>query len=416
MKKTLLFLVISLMICACMKPLPVVNAEELSENNNNRPIILVNGFLGWGREEILGFKYWGGLHDIQEKLKKDGYQVFTSEIGPISSNWDRACELYAQINGGTVDYGAAHADEHGHARFGRTYEGFVLNWNENNKVHLVGHSMGGQTARTLVQLLKEGNREEKEYANQHSEVEISPLFEGGKSFVRSVTTIATPHNGTTLADGISTFIPFAKELLVATAFFVHSSDLIFYDFKLDQWGIKKNKGESFLNYSKRVWNSSIWKETKDTSQWDLSTDGAKELNSWVKAQPDVFYFSYSASATKAGILTGVHIPTLTMNKALMGNALFMGSYIRNEQNRPIIDASWWENDGVINTISMMGPSTDEIVSYNQIAQIGKWNYLGKKVDWDHLDLIGLSISDTFGFSDITAFYRGIAEMVTALPE
>ena len=29
------------------------------------------------------------------------------------------------------------------------------------KVHLVGHSMGGQTIRTLVQILKEGSYEEK---------------------------------------------------------------------------------------------------------------------------------------------------------------------------------------------------------------------------------------------------------------
>ena len=67
---------------------------------------------------------------------------------------DRACELYAQISGGTVDYGAVHAEKHGHNRFGRTYSGFAPNWSETNKVHLVGHSMGGQTIRTLVQLLK----------------------------------------------------------------------------------------------------------------------------------------------------------------------------------------------------------------------------------------------------------------------
>ncbi|ERM18574.1 lipase [Brevibacillus laterosporus PE36] len=415
MKKAMLLLVISLMTYACFGFLPAVGAEEYSENNNKEPIILVNGFLGWGREEVLGFKYWGGFHDIQEKLKTDGYQIFTSAVGPVSSNWDRACELYAQINGGTVDYGAAHAEEHGHARFGRTYEGFNVNWDENNKVHLVGHSMGGQTSRTLVQLLNEGSREEQEYKNQHPEVELSPLFEGGKSFVRSVTTLASPHNGTTLADGVGTFIPFAKDLLVATAFFLHSADYTVYDFKLDQWGIKKKKDESFVSYSKRVWNSPIWSDTKDTCQWDLSTDGARELNSWVKTQPDVYYFSYSASATKPGILTGVHIPILSMNKALMGNALFMGSYLRNDQNRPMIDESWWENDGVINTNSMIGPETDEIVPYRQKAQIGKWNYLGKKAGWDHLDLIGLSISDSLGFSDITMFYRDIAKLVTKLP-
>lgn len=43
-------------------------AEERQQNNY--PIILVNGFAGWGREEMLGVKYWGGVHDIQEDLKQ----------------------------------------------------------------------------------------------------------------------------------------------------------------------------------------------------------------------------------------------------------------------------------------------------------------------------------------------------------
>lgn len=59
--------------------------------------------------------------------------------------------------------------KHGHNRFGRTYSGFTPNWSETNKVHLVGHSMGGQTIRTLVQLLKEGSFEEKscEKSSEH---------------------------------------------------------------------------------------------------------------------------------------------------------------------------------------------------------------------------------------------------------
>ena len=45
--------------------------------------------------------------------------------------------------------------------------------------------MGGQTIRTLVQLLKEGSFEEK-YVKNHPDTKISPLFEGGKSYVHSV--------------------------------------------------------------------------------------------------------------------------------------------------------------------------------------------------------------------------------------
>ena len=41
----------------------------------------------------------------------------------------------------------------------------------------------------------------KKLCKNHPNTKISPLFEGEKSYVHSVTTLATPHNGTTLADG-----------------------------------------------------------------------------------------------------------------------------------------------------------------------------------------------------------------------
>ncbi|MCI0764900.1 lipase [Bacillus sp. TL12] len=405
-------LIVCFIASSVVLPVPT-HAEEGKKNNN--AIILVHGFTGWGRDELLGVKYWGGVHDIQENLKRDGYNVHTAAVGPLSSNWDRACELYAQVNGGTVDYGAAHAEKHGHDRYGRTYTGFVQNWSETNKVHLVGHSMGGQTIRTLVQLLKEGNQEEREYVKQHADVTMSPLFQGGKSYVHSVTTLATPHNGTTLADG-SLLLPAVKQLLIATAGIGENNNLALYDFKLDQWGIKKKAGESFYQYSNRVLNNPILKDTKDISQWDLSTDGAKDLNDWVKAQPDVYYFSYSGHATQATPITGLHLPHITMNKTLMGNAIFLGAYARYEQDRTFIDSSWWQNDGVVNTNSMVGPSTDTIINNNGTAELGKWNHIETKQNWDHLDMVGLSVSDSLGFSDINAFYREIAAKLSNLPK
>nr|WP_229172625.1 lipase [Bacillus cereus] len=385
------------------------------ENKNNNPIILVHGFAGWGRDELLGIKYWGGLQDIQENLRKEGYQIYTAVVGPVSSNWDRACELYAQINGETVDYGAAHAAKHGHKRYGRTFPKLIPNWNEDNKVHLVGHSMGGQTIRTLVQLLKEGNQEERDYSRQHIEGKLSPLFQGGKSYVHSVTSLASPHNGTTMADG-SLLLPAIKKILVAAAGIGGNCDLFPYDFKLDQWDIQKYDGESFLQYIDRLRNHPIWKGTKDISQWDLSTDGAKELNTWVKTHPDLYYFSYGGQATQAAPIIGQHVPYITMNPALIGNAIFLGSYTRNEPHRTLIDSTWWENDGLVNTISMLGPSTDRIVTNYINPQIGKWNYIETKLNWDHLDMVGLSVSDSLGFSDINFFYRSIAERLTNLPQ
>lgn len=79
--------------------------------------------MGWGREELLGFKYWGGLEDLQDTLNRAGYRTYTGVAGPLASNWDRACELYAYLKGGTVDYGQTHAAAHGHERYGRHFPG-----------------------------------------------------------------------------------------------------------------------------------------------------------------------------------------------------------------------------------------------------------------------------------------------------
>ena len=43
--------------------------ETLALASNRDPIILVHGFLGWGREEISEKKYWGGENDIQAYLR-----------------------------------------------------------------------------------------------------------------------------------------------------------------------------------------------------------------------------------------------------------------------------------------------------------------------------------------------------------
>jgi triacylglycerol lipase len=58
------------------------------------------------------------------KMFRDaGYKTHYASMGPVSSNHDRACELYAQIKGLVVDYGANHSAFYKHARFGKNYTG-----------------------------------------------------------------------------------------------------------------------------------------------------------------------------------------------------------------------------------------------------------------------------------------------------
>ncbi len=61
------------------------------------PVVLVHGFMGWGREEMGGYLYWGGFYDIEKMIAEQGFKTVTASVGPISSVHDRACELFWQL-------------------------------------------------------------------------------------------------------------------------------------------------------------------------------------------------------------------------------------------------------------------------------------------------------------------------------
>lgn len=382
---------------------------DKSEEGNNYPIVLVHGFMGFGRSEMLGYKYWGGFEDIEEELNKKGYTTYTASVGPVSSNWDRACELYAYIVGGTVDYGAAHSAKYGHERYGRTFKGIYKDISDNNKIHLIGHSMGGQTIRTLTQLLSEGSEEEQNYMQDN----LSPLFEGGKHWVRSVTTISAPNDGTTLSDLLSAK-QFINNMIGTLGSITGGNKLInsLYDFKLDQFGLEKKKGESESSYIQRVLDSNIWTQTTDIAPYDLSTEGAEKLNKWVKAQPDVYYFSWITEASRKSLVSNHQLPKVgPMNPLFYGTSALMGKYTRNKGGLPIIDKGWFPNDGVVNSISQDGPklgSSDIIEEFNGEAKIGQWNVMPKLKNYDHMDIVGT-------FAKVKDWYMGYAEQLRSLP-
>jgi triacylglycerol lipase len=371
--RSLLIPVVSLVFAASLAP-------STTSADNTYPIVLVHGFSGWGRDELLGFKYWGGLQgDFQEELQALGYTVYTAVVGPFSSNWDRACELYAQIKGGQVDYGAKHSAKFGHLRYGRNFTGLYPAWGEvdsdgsTNKVHLVGHSMGGQTIRMLAQLLEKGTTGApvQEDASSHL------LFEGGHSWVHSITTVSTPNQGTLLANGIST-IGDTVVALLASVFGVvgiaGDESTLLYDAKMDQWGISaKANDETLSAYLTRVFSSSIFTPGfKDVCLWSLSTSGATEENAWVATLPDVYYYSYATIDTYSTydwLLRKISLPNiLTMLLPLDVISVFLGS--RYGPNNGF-STDWQPNDGVVNTMSMLYDSTGKAVSYSGSSQLGK---------------------------------------------
>jgi triacylglycerol lipase len=382
--------------------------------NKSIPIVLVHGLAGFGRDELLGLHYWGGVKDIQEDLRAQGYQVFTASVGPISSNWDRAAELYAQIKGGCVDYGAAHSAEHGHARTAanKCYPGFYPEWSAQKPINLIGHSMGGPTSRLLIKLLDDGSPANSQNGN---------LYTGGRSgWVKGVMSISSPNSGSPAADNLQVMIPMFKNMILALASGVGTlGDNFIYNFDLEQWGLKRLPTESFQSYQNRVFNSPVW-ASRDQAAYDLSPDGSARLNSLIGRSKRTIYSSWQTSASYAGLLTGWHYPIPSMNPVMIATAYpfprpltpGLGNVFgTSPEGLVTYNSSWWENDGLTPTRMMDAPLGETSTQYTgQTMTPGQWYRLGKLSGYDHLDITGLLTTQ-----DVTAFYRNQAAFLSSLP-
>ncbi|KAF8444349.1 Alpha/Beta hydrolase protein [Kalaharituber pfeilii] len=211
------------------------------------PIVLVPGFMGWSSPLLGAYNYFGGLINIAEILASQGWPVICPHIGPVSSNYERACELYASLAHGSmdgttydivVDYGIAipgsglvYTDPRPLRKQATCFNmDPSWRWGEGRPVHFVAHSQGGNTVRFLIHLLDKG-----------SCVEKSGYFCGGpkRGWVRSLVTLATPHNGSSIINVLED-LGKADDLLVdrmiCAASYQHPVSRIF-DFCLDHRGI-----------------------------------------------------------------------------------------------------------------------------------------------------------------------------------
>jgi len=339
--------------------------------SNSYPIFLIHGFMGWGRDELNNHYYWGGNDDLQAILEADGFEVHTLSVGPISSNWDRAIEAYTQIKGGCVDYGREHALKYNIIQkpLGKCYEGLYPEWDENHPIHIIGHSQGGMTARMLEHLL------DIELNGELSKL----LSQSHINYIKSITTFSTPHNGTSLALLINNKFSSLQKISVYAGIL---SNLIFknyYNFDLNQWNLKQEESETYYRFMKRINNSEI-KTTRNSASWDLSIDGANIFNELVESSKNTYYFSYSTTASIVKNNSNKHKPKSKMSYYLKPTSRLMGSDIDS------INKYWYENDGIVNTISMDGPHDEIIIQYNKVPVSGVWQHMGK-IDYDHHQIL-----------------------------
>ena len=353
---------------------------------NNYPVVFIHGFMGWGPEEMGDYSYWGGKNNYIKELKSDGFIVFEVSVGPISSNYDRAVEVFYQLKGGQVDYGTIHSEENNIIRspVEKNYVGLYPEWSEKNPIHILGHSMGGQTARMLNYLLIQ-----EVYQKNGKKEESDLLGNSYSGWIKSISTISTPHDGTTLTHIITSTIPYVQYFAGIAGLFGNN----YFNFDLEQFGVKKQKNETWLSFITGLKDNSII-NTKNFSAYDLSLGGAKDFNSYAQASPDVYYFSFITSSTRRDKKTFFHVPldnTPLLNKA---RAKLIGSRSGYWDDGGQTDSSWYENDGVVNSISMFGPTTgingpDPIIEYDpkDLLITGQWYW--EKIDrMDHWSVIG----------------------------
>lgn len=399
-------------------PLPMGRTRSVSLNSSGQPIIpivLVHGLIGWGPDEFPGYSNWGGTDDLAQYLTQSGYPTYIGVVGSLSSNYDRAVELYYYIKGGYVDYGQFHSSRYGHAqKKTRYYPGIYPQWDAAHPIHLVGHSQGGVTIRKLITLLERGS------ASEQAEPEHASLFDGGKAnWVKTVTTISTPHNGTTLTSVLlDGYIPFVRELLtgvVALSGTGLGTENIF-SFKLDQWGLQRRPGESFQVYTNRVASSEIW-TTEDYSGFDLTPESMLATNLAEPDSKELYYFSFSTKASNRGLLTGWEYPRLDVFPLFIPIAFpvpvlqGIGNFTRNEPGKVVIDSKWWPNDGAANVYGMSGPANSVVKAYNPAVPLekGVWNHMGVYNGYDHLDIIGIDY-----FPRVRPFYLNMAQVLAAV--
>lgn len=130
-----------------------VNAKPSGYTATHYPIVLVHGMMGF--DKTLGIDYWYG---IAETLRKDGARVYVAKLTALDSNEARGEQLIEQL-------------EYWQALYNET--GF----------NLIAHSQGGPTSRYAMYHLNYKNPKQ-------------PL-------IKSITTIGSPHRGSSVADVIS---------------------------------------------------------------------------------------------------------------------------------------------------------------------------------------------------------------------
>lgn len=391
-----------------------------TQEKESYPFIFVHGMGAWGSYEDF-YKImpnWGGWlfnkdADIIKIFNENGIEAYAASVGPFNSAWDRACELYAQLTGTVVDYGAAHSAAHNHERYGFSFEGNQLMkecWDGESKINLVGHSFGAPAVRLFASLMAFGDEEEIAATGDKT----SPLFTGGHDCINAVVSLAGPNNGSPISNSVydskpaMMLISLGLNILGATA----GNNFIMWSFQLSHFGLTPKQGEARAAFDiSKVVN---FFHTKDNCGYDMTLRGAAELNEKIKLSPTTYYYSYAARATVTDENDN-EIPIDSMFTMFKPSARKIGRLDGTTLDGIALDKSWEINDGLVPLASALYPMTDadtalpyeEAIANGNAILPGRWYYMPVMEGFDHFDFSGTKDYPT-SFED---FYFSLAEIV-----
>lgn len=272
------------------------------------PIVLLHGMGGFGKLELgpIGITYFNG---VVEDLTKQGEAVFVTLAPPYDSTEVRAKAIAEQL------------DE-------------ILERTGKAKVNLVAHSQGGLDARVIA----------------------SPNGLGYGDRVASVTTIATPHRGSKLADatlGLLEHLP-AKLVDDVTNAVLSLLQKTAYELKTDP-ALREQLVSLSERYMTQVFNP---KYVDDPSVVYRSYAGRTNLRT------GLFACQGSVYPNEVAKLDPVQLP-------LLPTALFLEG------------TSFEVNDGIVTVASAKWGSFEQCIPADHMKEVGQ---LGPFASFDHLQL------------------------------
>ena len=385
---------------------------------NEYPFIFVHGFNGYGDQGALSIvcPYYGTTTGDAPKLGRAmGFKTAAPDLAAFGTAWERACELYARIVGGRVDYGKVHAERFGMDRYGKFCDGCYPEWgtkDENGnirKVNFIGHSFGGPTVRILIELLANGNKEERDATDPD---DLSPLFKGGKdNWIHSFTSLAATHEGTSLMTFFEQLhlIDYLATAMGGLVTFLGDTPFeYFFPVALEHHHFKDANGK---------WDKKKLREFGkggNTCLHNMTVTGGHEMLKGYKPNNKIYYFSYAACRThKLGNLAGnIQMPDLKIFPGFFTTAPIMGLYT-NKKTYPEITNDWHAGDGCVNIMSAAAPVDDPQEFYKKEGQSvrpGVWYKMPVEYGKDHMSYMGMGEKKK-AYND---FFISIFERVSAL--